>query len=528
MSTILGINYSSHDTAVSLIKDGEILAIFEDEKLRGVKSCYMNYSDPELCLKQIEEKYGYTIENVDHIALASFYYKDFVKKNIGRIRGTIHEVSHHLSHTLGAYFTSGMEGKVLSISHDGKGNRSRGKILLCEDGKYEVVHSQHIPTTASIAGLWASTTNYLGWRMLKDEGKVVGLAAHGKYNERFYKLFKECLYYDGNLNFKPSNFEAKFHYICSNIYEPEGVFENKQLRADFAYCLELVTEEVMGEFLKDVKSRYPQYNKLCLSGGLFANVKLNMFINELGIFDEVFIHPAMGDTGLAVGAAIKISNDNNEIKKPLRLRNVFLGESHNKKEWDKIINENNDDIIVDEMSYDKVGKLIDDGNVVGVFIGRTEYGPRALGNRSIVVKPTDRDTHERLNQKLRRTEIMPFAPSVLEEFAEDIFDIKQSSYTAEFMTICYNTKKEWLEKIPAVVHHVDGTARPQIVNKKRNPNFHNIISAYEKYSGIPLVLNTSLNAHGEPINNYPHQVIKHLLDDSVDYIVTEDYILKKR
>jgi len=180
------------------------------------------------------------------------------------------------------------------------------------------------------------------------------------------------------------------------------------------------------------------------------------------------------------------------------------------------------------MSYDKVGKLIDDGNVVGVFIGRTEYGPRALGNRSIVVKPTDRDTHERLNQKLKRTEIMPFAPSVLEEFAGDIFDIKQSSYTAEFMTICYNTKKEWLEKIPAVVHHVDGTARPQIVNKKRNPNFHNIISAYEKYSGIPLVLNTSLNAHGEPINNYPHQVIKHLLDDSVDYIVTEDYILKKR
>lgn len=528
MSTILGINFSSHDTAVSLIKDGEILAIFEDEKLRGVKSCYMNYSDPELCLKQIEEKYGYTIENVDHIALASFYYKDFIKKNIQKIRGRVHEVSHHLSHTLGAYFTSGMEGKVLSISHDGKGNRSRGKVLLCEDGEYEVVHSQHIPVTASIAGLWAATTAYLGWRMLKDEGKVVGLAAHGRYNERFYKLFKECLYYDGNMNFKPANFESKFHYICENIYQPQGVFEDKQLRADFAYCLELITEEVMSEFLKDVKSRYPDYKKLCLSGGLFANVKLNMFINEMGLFDEIYIHPAMGDTGLALGAALKIANDLGEFTKPCKFRNVFLGQSHNKQDWEQTINQNKENLHIENMTYEKVGKLIDEGNVVGIFIGRTEYGPRALGNRSIVVKPTDKDTHERLNRKLRRTEIMPFAPSVLEENCEEIFNIKQSKYTAEFMTICYDTKDDWLEKIPAVVHHVDGTARPQIVNRKRNPNFHKIISAYRDVSGVPVVLNTSLNAHGEPINNYPHQVIKHLLDDSIDYLVTEDYILKRK
>src|SRR6056300_73042 len=325
MSIILGVSYSSHDTAIALLKDGKILGIYEEEKLTGVKACFNVWAPPTGALQIIKDEFGIELSDIDKFALASFYKKDFVRENSHVMSGKTIEVSHHTSHTLGSYLTSGMSGKVLSISHDGKGNRSRGKILLCEDGKYEVVHSQHIPTTASIAGLWASTTDYLGWRMLKDEGKVVGLAAHGKYNERFYKLFKECLYYDGNLNFKPSNFESKFHYICSNIYEPEGVFENKQLRADFAYCLELVTEEVMGEFLKDVKSRYPQYTKLCLSGGLFANVKLNMFINELGIFDEVFIHPAMGDSGLAVGAAIKISNDNNEIKKPLRLRNVFLG-----------------------------------------------------------------------------------------------------------------------------------------------------------------------------------------------------------
>lgn len=123
---------------------------------------------------------------------------------------------------------------------------------------------------------------------------------------------------------------------------------------------------------------------------------------------------------------------------------------------------------------------------------------------------------------------MPFAPAVLEEYSEEIFNIQSSKYTAEFMTLCYDTKKEWLDKIPAVVHHMDGTARPQIVNKNNNPSFHNIISAYHKISGYPVVLNTSLNAHGEPINNYPHQVIKHLLDDSIDYIVTENIIIKKR
>ena len=217
-----------------------------------------------------------------------------------------------------------------------------------------------------------------------------------------------------------------------------------------------------------------------------------------------------------------------EVNKPFRLENAFLGQKHGRIEWDNLVEKHLDKVNVEPMSYEKVGSLINDGYVVGVFVGRTEYGPRALGNRSIVVKPTDKDTHRRLNEKLRRTEIMPFAPSVLEEYADEIFDIKQSRYTAEFMTLCYDTRKEWLPKIPAVVHDVDGTARPQIVGKERNPSFHKIISSYKDISGIPVVLNTSLNAHGEPINNYPHQVIKHLLDDSIDFIVTEDYIISKK
>jgi len=527
MSLIFGISYSSHDTAVAVLKDGEVLCIYEEEKLRGVKSCYDVYMSPDNCFDRIKKEHNLELKDADYISFASFYKKSIVSENLDVFAGKTHEVSHHLSHTLGAYFTSGMDGKVLSVSHDGKGNRSRGKVVLCENGEYEVIHSQYIPTTASIAGLWAATTYYLGWRQLKDEGKVVGLAAHGKFSQRFYDHIKNCVYYDKDLNFKPANFESLFHYVCTNVYKPEGVFENKETRADFAYCLQLVTEECMKEYLTDLKNRYPSYNKLCLSGGLFANVKLNMFINDLGLFDEIYIHPAMSDSGLALGSAIKIANDIGDVTKPFRLKNAFLGEKHSKEDWDSILKENSQNVSYEPMTYNKVGELIDKGFVVGVFIGRTEYGPRALGNRSIVVKPTDKDTHRRLNEKLRRTEIMPFAPSVLAEYSDEIFDIKKSKHTAEFMTICFDTKKEWLDRIPAVVHDVDGTARPQIVYKDNNPNFHKIISEYKKISGIPLVLNTSLNAHGEPINNYPHQVIKHLIDDSIDYLVTENYIIYK-
>ena len=528
MSTIIGIQLGSHDTTIAVVKDGKILAIYEEEKLTGIKSCYNVYAHPTKGLETLKKEHNITLENCDHVVFANFYIRDYISNNLDKIKSKCHQSSHHIAHTLSAYLTSGMEGKVISLSHDGKGNRSRGKILLCDNGNYEEIHSQRISTTASLAGLWASTTHYLGWKMLKDEGKVVGLAAHGKYNDRFYKFMKSVIYYDGEFNFKPANFECLFHYICDNFYKPQGVFQNDELRADFAFALQMITEELMKELLVDLKNKYPDYNKICFSGGLFANVKMNMFINELGLYDEIYIHPAMGDSGLALGAALKLAHDLGEIKKPIKFDNLFLGESHSRFAWEQVILQNLNQLEAQPMNYDKVAELINQGYVVGVFVGRTEYGPRALGNRSIVVKPTDKETHEKLNKKLKRTEIMPFAPAVLEEHCKDIFEIKNSKYAAEFMTLCYNTKKEWLDKIPAVVHHVDGTARPQIVNKDRNPSFHNIISAYHKISGYPVVLNTSLNAHGEPINNYPNQVIKHLMDNSIDYIVTENYIIKKR
>ena len=195
-------------------------------------------------------------------------------------------------------------------------------------------------------------------------------------------------------------------------------------------------------------------------------MKLNQMINQLPFFDEVFVHPSMGDGGLSLGAALCKAHEVGDVKEPLKLDHVYFGQRFSKSQWDFHLSSG--EFKVQPFSYSAVAELINSGSVIGLFIGGTEYGPRALGNRSIVVRPTERGTHQMLNTKLKRTEIMPFAPSVLEEYAEEVFNVKKSSYTAEFMTMCYDTSDYWLEKIPAVVQALDKSSRPQVVRKQTN------------------------------------------------------------
>ena len=518
---ILGINCSAHDSGISYVRDGKIICVLEEEKFRGIKSVDLQWVPPTMCLEFLLEEYSLSLPDFDCIVFPKSISQSYLSKFDS---GRSFFYSHHKCHVIGSYLTSGFSGKCISLSHDGKGETSRGRIYLCEDGKYEEIHSQDISITSSLAGIWGMSTLILGWRMLKDEGKVVGLAAHGKFNQQIYEWLKDCVYYDGKLNFKPAGWESRFWYIFSREKE-KGKFNEKEYREDFAFTLEFLSEEIMKSFLDDLHRRYPDYKKLCLSGGLFANVKLNQMINNLPYFDEIFIHPAMGDSGLALGAALCKSLEVGDIKGPLKLDNVYFGQEFSRSVWDRLTTS---DFIKEDFSYEKIANLIDSGFVIGIFIGITEYGPRSLGNRSIVVKPTEKETHRKLNEKLKRTEIMPFAPSVLEEFSSEIFGVNKSSYTAEFMTLCYEVSKEWKDQLPAVIQILDGSARPQVVKKRTNEIYYNIIEEYRKISGMPVVLNTSFNAHGEPINNYPTQVLKHLKSGIVDYIITEDYIISKK
>lgn len=525
MSKIIGIHYGGHDSSVALIVDGQIICAIEEEKLTGIKARNEFWKKPLLGLEFLNKNFNVNFSNADHIVFALPRHMSLEHENFEHL-SKFDSYSHHKCHAMGGYFTSGMNGKVIAISHDGQGQRVRGKVYLCDNGICEQVHQQPTSLTMSLAGIWGKVTELFGWKMFKDEGKVVGMVSHGKFDPILYDYLKMCFKYEGNLNFGPSNGHSMFDYIFSENLNKQGYFDSPQVKNDLAFTLQQLSEESFYEFLKDLHVKYPEYKKVTMSGGVFANVKLNQFINKLNFFDEIFIHQSMGDGGLALGAAINKAVELGEITKPLKPSNVFYGSQYSKDEWDFEISKYNS-ITVEPVSFERIAKLVNDGFVIGVFVGRTEYGPRALGNRSIICKPTDRDTHRLLNEKLRRTEIMPFAPSIMEEHFNTVFVENKSKYTAQFMTLCYDTKPEWQKVIPAVIHEKDGTARPQIVNKENNPHFYNIINEYYKLSGIPVVLNTSFNAHGEPINNYPSQVIKHLINNSVDYIVTEDYIISK-
>lgn len=528
MSKIIGISSSGHDVGCSLIVDGNIIFALEEEKLTGIKSCNNQGIFPQKTLELIATKFNINLFNCDYISVARskhYSFKNFPEKyQVENIRNKITSVSHHKCHNMGAYYTSGMNGKVISLSLDGSGVRSRGKIYLCDDGKTDLIHSEWAAISSSLANIWGFSVNYMGWKILKDEGKLVGLAGHGKVNKKIYEYLNMCHYYE-NLSFKGSGWLSMFIFICNKLKQ-DSWFTDENKRADYAATLQKFSEDNIYKLLFDIKKQYPEYTKLCLSGGLFANVKLNQFINESNLYDEIFIHQAMGDSGLALGAAICKSVELNEIITPLKPKTVYFGESFTKHDWELLLKmPEYMDVSCEILNISKVASLINNGNVLGIFIGKTEYGPRALGNRSIVVRPTDIETHKKLNKRLNRNEIMPFAPSVLEEYADEIFYCKKSKYTAEFMTLCYQTKDEWIDKIPAVVHYIDKSSRPHIVKKEVNELYYTIIDEYRKISGIPVVLNTSFNTHGTPINNYPKQVMQHLLDKSVDYIITEDFIL---
>lgn len=526
MSSIYGFFGGAHSPATSLIIDGEIICSVEEERLTRIKSGDIADSVAILSSKAVEDYTGIKIKDAD--------YKMFVEPVTDKFANKLtnfnfERVSHHDAHCYGSYYTSGMDGKVLTISYDGGGDKSVMKIYRCEDGVMNLIYSYDMCDTGSLAHLWAFSVNgirgydqyFTGiWKMCKDEGKLMGMAPNGHYDEKIYKILNSCINYS-NLKFYPSNTAGKIQVVIDSMFR-KGMFKTKEQREIFSYNLQKITEDLFLEFLNDLHLRFPDYKKLCFSGGLFANVKLNQKINELDWVDEIYIFPAMGDEGLSLGSCIYKAVQLGEWKKPKKLKNVFFGFKYSDDEIFKI-SENFD---FNRKLYEpkSIATSLNDGEIIGWFRDGFEYGPRALGARSILVKPTDEQTHEILNTRLNRYELMPFAPIVMEEHFDEIFTCVKSKYSAEFMTICYSTKEEWIDKIPAVIQKSDKTARPQIVKKEKNEKFWEILNEYKNLSGIPVLLNTSFNIHNEPIIDNPIDAFIALDKGVIDKLVIENYV----
>lgn len=561
---ILAYTSNTHHCGCAYVVDGEIKGCFLEERFSRIKTANDPKNHPNISLSKIQEYFNFDICDEDVVVTTTtpIFIKNKHLQNLDGMTNQIldkgkkiHIYQHHLSHAIPAYFTSGFTEKTLNLVIDGSESTNINQlpaILTKEnkdkfnfrfnDAKWCSVYSCHNnklnelisyvgtpysfeevewPSTFNpLPSLWSIILPYFGFKPIKDEGKLMGLAAKGKFNKKIFDSLKPAFAYK-NLKFDLYATNT-FRAIMNMLYKNNN-FADDNFKADLCFCFQKLTEDVTLEFVNDLYNEFPNHKKLCLSGGLFANVKLNQRINEYSQFDEVYIMPAMSDEGVALGSAMAHLYHNGHKLENKRWDNVFLGIGYSQKEMDEHIDKN---LFIEEpYTPNTVAKYLAQGKVVGTFQNRSEFGPRALGARSIMVEPTKKETHEYINKKLDRHEVMPFAPIVMSEYISDICYAYKSLRSAEFMTLCYTVKDEWAEKIPAVINIYDKTARPQVVYKERNPHFHEILNEFNKLTGIPVLMNTSFNSHGEPIINHPEHAINHLKKGSIDYLILGDKII---
>lgn len=431
---------------------------------------------------------------------------------------------HHDSHAIAAAFCSGFS-ECAVITMDGVGDwgvhHTSG---VFRGGRYE---RQHVSDAdgASSGMFYSHITELLGFRPMRHEGKVVGLAAMGD-PKPLYDSFSRALRLGSDGQTLTSDFvgdqaeRRRIDFLRNAI----AGHSRENISAAAQQLLEDVALELVRNFLHKSGQRY-----LAVNGGVFANVKLNQRIAMLPELDSLFVFPAMSDTGNCVGAALldMAACDPDALRNASPLHDVYLGPAYDDAAIEAALVQAGVTAqrLDEDLLIDTAARAIHEGRVLGWFQGRMEFGPRALGNRSMLARPTESAINDWLNQRLDRSEFMPFAPSVLAEKADELFiGVEKARHAAEFMTVTFDVKPEWRSRIPAVVH-VDGTARPQLVRPDRNPLYHKLISAYYSLSGIPLVLNTSFNVHEEPIVCAPAEAIRAFVEKRVDCLALGTYWL---
>lgn len=542
---IVGSYIGPHDAGVALIENNQILACYSEERFTRVKSAHAGCIFPINGLDALQKNFNFDINDPNvkfacakPIATEHKFLREIVNNR------ELRTIGHEYAHACGAYYTSGFNENTLIVAYDGGDcgdddwtilnkenydrynpwkakNDSQTACYIVKNGK--LIEIGERVKNGSVANLWFLMCLIFGLTPLKDEGKIMGLAAQGKFDQ---KIFDTLNFFVQNDMLKATcMIQEKYTTLLKTLSKEDAL----NLKRDLAYNLQYVSEITILNFIKKYYDEYGPFDNLCLAGGIFANVKINQKINELLPFKEMWVYPAMGDEGLSLGSAIAYAVELGVFTNR-RIDNVFLG---NKTSYqDTQIDIDNfqanfgKSLVSEDLDFNKIGDYLVDGKVIGIFDGATEYGPRALGSRSIVVEPTRKETHAYINQRLKRDDIMPFAPIVMEEYVEDVCYVYKSKRTAEFMTLCYTVKEQWANKIPAVINFYDNTARPQVVNKDRHPLFHKILSAYNDRSKIPVLMNTSFNGHGEPIINSPNHALKHLAEGTVDLLIINNKIYK--
>ncbi len=427
---------------------------------------------------------------------------------------------HHEAHAYSAYSCSPFEN-ALVITCDGRGDFM--SFSVGEFSPREVTFHYRGSSIDSFGFFYGRITGLLGYRPHRHEGKVTGLAAHGD-PQKLLPYMKEMIHVkDGKVYGKPGDYFRPFYTNYSGSLK-KMIEENT--REDVAAAAQRHLEDCMVEIVAHyVNKTGAEY--VCMSGGVFGNVRVNQCIMEIPGVKNVFIQPQMGDGGLCVGAAANLLFDKGVAK--VEMEDVYLGPEYSDEEIEAVLHQYNDlEFKRADDPTDETIDAIENNMVIGWYNGRMEFGPRALCNRSIIYHCKDTTVNDWLNERMDRTEFMPFAPVTLEELAPDCYLGWQKDHIAsKYMTITYYCTDEMTANCPATVH-IDGTARPQIINETNNPKMFRLLKRYYERTGGLSLINTSFNRHEEPIVNKPDEAIDALSEGMIDLLVIGNYIVKRK
>ena len=564
----LGISCYYHDSAAALLKDGHVIAAVEEERFSRkkfddgfpkraiewcldeakIKSTQINsvafYDKPVLKFERLLDNYIAVaprglysfLDVIPKWIHKRLWIKNEIKKSLKGFKGEIIFPEHHMSHAAHAFYTSPFdESAILTI--DGVGEWSTTSFGYAKNNSIEITNDIRWPHSLGL--FYSAFTYFLGFKVNEGEYKLMGLSSYG--TPKYYDLILDNLIDvkdDGSIKLNMDYFAFTYDKVMTNkkISELFGILPKRknektaQIHFDIGASAQKVLEDVILKMINHIYSKTKMKN-LCIGGGVALNGVANYKILKEGPFENIHIPPSPGDAGSAVGAAqysyhIHHKNSKNIFKDNTDLiqENVYVGPSFSDIEITKFLDTKN----IPYESFDresllkKTAQLIADGNIVGWYQGKMEWGPRALGNRSILADPRRKDMKDILNAKIKHREsFRPFAPSILEEFSSEYFELDIPS---PYMLMVVPVKKP--KDIPAVTH-VDGTGRLQTVSKESNSLYYNLINEFYKITGVPVIINTSMNVMGEPIVNTPEQAYSMIVKTDMDCIVMGNNLVKK-
>jgi carbamoyltransferase len=559
LANVLGINSVYHESAAALLVNGELVAAAEEERFNRIKHAKEADWDnphqlPERAIRYCLKHAGLTVRDIDHVGYSfdlklrrKQYRAEWwdarveetfqlrlgqvqmaVEELLGRsMQQRLHFVPHHLAHAASAYFPSSFDRAAI-ITIDGIGESAGSSLAKGVGTQIKTIETFEYPH--SIGFLWEEFSAYLGFSNY-DASKVMGLAAYGN-PEVFRQQFETILRSDNENYGVAQNFlgiQPDKYARMETLFGPPRELDSSEFlprHADIAAALQAATDAAVIALVRRAKHVAP-FDNLCVAGGVALNCVTNEVVRRSGEFSNIFIPSAPHDAGTAIGAALAVHSATQKRPPQRGYSTPYLGPSFKRNDILAAVKSAGLKARRSKSPARDAADMIADGKIVAWFQGRMEFGPRALGNRSLLADPRRPEMRSILNQKVKhREDFRPFAPSVMAEHADEWFEVGAHSPSHAFMLFAPEVRPERRDRIPAIVHK-DGTARVQLVSRKSNPRFHELISHFFAKTGVPLVVNTSFN-DSEPIVCTPTDAIVTFRKSGIDALFMDDVVLTAR